>query len=280
MTGYNPNANLYNPRVGPDTQGLGPGIAAAGDAFAGALKTYGQNKRQDAVRAEDRQWQQQDHSQLREEQLADYGMRRGDMLSDRATLREQDLADYGMRRGDAKADKEEERNRELEDKIAHYGTTAGLYASQGFADPDAIAWAATRPPKEQAAAFEAIVGQASFKAQQTLKQQLNSQLSPLPQSDGYQMTGNGQLVPPAKPKVAPLTPEQLADFGLKPQEVKVGGVTYRAPVPPKEVFPVLREDPNGNVKAYDRRTGAPLAGESPPVAPSFLQNWTGKNQNL
>ena len=39
MASYNPNPNLYNPRVAPDTQGLGPGIAAAGNAFAGDRKS-------------------------------------------------------------------------------------------------------------------------------------------------------------------------------------------------------------------------------------------------
>ena len=48
---YAPNPNLFNPRVMPDTQGMGPGLAAVGQSLAQGIEKYASNRA--AVKAAD-----------------------------------------------------------------------------------------------------------------------------------------------------------------------------------------------------------------------------------
>ncbi len=268
---YNPNPNLYRPTVAPDTQGMGPGITAFSDNFGRYAAQGIQQKRSDERRTQDRAWQQEDQATLfgRQDARDQTLFARQDQLQ--ATLREQQLADYGMRKDDAKEARKEEQERQLGLTLAQFGTTAALYANQGYADPAALEWASNLPREKQAAALEAIVGQASFKAQADLKQKIASQMTPVPQTDTYQMTGNGMMIPPKPTAAQQFTPEQLQQFGLRPESVTQGGVTYKAPDAPKPVRLVPKTNQDGSTTWHDPYTGQPAGAAASKTAQQYYQ---------
>jgi hypothetical protein len=80
--------SLYNPSVGPDTgEGFARGILTAGAAIAGGIQERRQTKRQDSMRAEERQWQLDDREASWNREESTYKRRRGDAKSDRESER-------------------------------------------------------------------------------------------------------------------------------------------------------------------------------------------------
>lgn len=279
---YSPRTDLFRTDIQPDTQGMAPGITAAGNAFAGALQNYGQNKRQDAQ-----------HKQLREEQLADYGMRRADRQEDMAMLREQNLADYSMRRGDAKEDKALEREfQKQQEADAAAGVLEGVMRLYGPQIPQGLRDVTKNMSPKGQLEFAQQLGR--FATQQKAAEQANTPPAPwsaaVPGHPDQYMFGVGKsalgkgggTAPGLEVKTTP-SGEQIYTYGndvVNPSNIyrqrpgpyaPGNGLEPLVPqAPPKEVFPVWREDANGVLRGIDRRTGAPISA-APKTAKSYYE---------
>lgn len=88
----------------------------------------------------------------------------------------------------------------------------------------------------------------------------------VPGSPGYQMNRRGQTLPKGTKTITP--PANLLKALGDGYEVATmdqdGNYVIRPKAQPKEQLPQLMRGPDGNVQAYDRRTGQPIA---PPIAP-------------
>jgi len=88
----------------------------------------------------------------------------------------------------------------------------------------------------------------------------------VPGSPGYQMNLRGQTLPKGTKTITP--PANLLKALGDGYEVATmdqdGNYVIRPKAQPKEQLPQLMRGPDGNVQAYDRRTGQPIA---PPIAP-------------
>lgn len=151
--------DMYNPKVLPDTQGYGPGITAAGNAFSGALGTYAGWKRQDKTRAEDRAWSVEDREARFAQEEEMQGRRFG-----------HDEAMFGKELG---ARKEEREMRKAMEEEALRRTNAGLaFAAQQMGIPaEELAPLAGMNPKTANVVLQSIYGRAGHKLEQAEKLQ-------------------------------------------------------------------------------------------------------------
>lgn len=230
---YSP-ANLYQPRVTPDTSGVSGGIAQVGSAFAGALNTHSQNVRTDERNAELRNQQLADREQLYMRQDSIYARGRSDELSDRGALWDRQDGIMAQGKADAKTQKEQEELREL---AASAGAVAAL-AQSGYLTADQLAFYDSVPDKQKSGVAEQLIKFGGFNAA-TRAQERQAEAAraksretyviPNPLTgephQGHFMTGNGQTLPvyQAKPEVPVMTPEQMQQFGLELQGASING---------------------------------------------------------
>ena len=277
---YNPQANLLNASISQDTQGIAPGITAAGNAFAGALQTYGQNKRADARRVEDRQWQQEDNQTAYARQDARDNKLFARQDAQHQQLRQEQLADYGMRKDDAMSEKAQKKQEEAD---AADGILAGQMALFGkYMTPETAAATQRMSPKakmEFATAFAGYGAQrhreeTAAEAAAALERQRQTPPAAwnvsVPGVPGVSIYGvENSAMGTYGNKTAGPTPEQLQRFGLLPKSATVNGVEYGTPPVPPPNRLIRMRDSNGKDILVDSVTGRPPAASK--TAGSYYQ---------
>ncbi len=220
--------NLYQPRVAPDTTGSSAGIAAAGDAIAGVLATIASNKREDEIRAEDRQHQLEDREALFQRQDQVYMRRREDQLEDRSALFGRQDMIRGEERSYAERQKEEERQREL---AASAGGVAAMTA-MGLLSPEQAAVFDSAPDNQKGKIGDVLLRMGGMRAAEMADERAREQsrqASPLVdpvtgQTDQNFYHFNGQMVPrhPNEPSAALFPEEVSAPAGFDVDGIDIG----------------------------------------------------------
>lgn len=267
---YNPRADLLNASISQDTQGIAPGITAAGNAFAGALQTYGQNKRADANRMQDHQWQQED-------QIANYA--RQDARDNKLFSRQDQL--LAQQKSERDAEKAQKKQEEAD---AADGILAGQMALFGkYMTPETAAATQRMSPKAKMEFAQAFAGygaqrhreETAAEAAAALERQRQTPPAawnvPVPGVPGVSIYGvENSAMGTYGNKTGGPTPEQLQQFNLLPKSATVNGVEYGMPAVPPPNKLIRMRDANGNDILVDSVTGKPPAASK--TAAGYYQN--------
>jgi len=238
----------------PDTEGISRGIAGAAGAISGALGTYAGWKRDDAVRAD-----QQQFAIGRDEARMEYDSAMIDKRMQR------DMTMFGMQQDAQKQEREYERAM-AEEQLRNANAGKALFLSQSGYDSTAVEAASRMSPKAGAEFLDAAMAQAGLQLrakteaeQARMKAAMAQEQFPIldvetgKPNPGYQMSGNGQVVPRQGGKPQPSAAE-LERLGLVPSSANVGGVTFKAPEKQTRE-PRLIESVDGKVYRFDGPTG-------------------------
>lgn len=238
---------MYRPGVMPDTQGLAPGIAGAGNAIAGALGTYAGWKRDDVVRAD-----QQAHAERLQQGRFDLES----ALIDKRM--ERDMTMFGMERNAQQQDKDAEKA--MADEMTRYAN-AGMMAflEQIGASPDLMAAGQGLPEKAREPFLKAAV--ATKLKEHERQQEIDAEIRKAMEIEAQKPAPNPQMLTIRKPDGSP------SEYGVPYDGKRVlgGAMPMDGPRPPLS-----------SARPYPLRYIEQDAGSLSPKVPKVFDPNTGK----